>query len=113
MLTCIQMDKKRCITKEKLEEMYKTNEDFETRKDLSLGEDLETFVSQIKHGEVDKSNFFKENNWIETFMLCLLDKEERQKLERRDSDFMKTFTFGMKADVPEEEWKASVELKIF
>ena len=48
MLTCIEMDKKRCITKEKLEEMYKINEDFETRKDLSVGEDLETFVSQIK-----------------------------------------------------------------
>ena len=107
MLTCIQMDKKRCITKEKLEEMYKTNEDFETRKDLSVGEDLETFVSQIKNGEVNKSSFSRENDWIKTFMLCLLDKEERKKLEQRDSDFMKTFTAGANADVPEEDWKAS------
>ena len=101
------MDKERCITKEKLEEMYKTKEDFETRKDLSVGEDLETFVSQIKNGEVDESTFSKENDWVRTFMLCLLDKEERRKLERRDLDFMQTFTFGMAADVPEEEWKAS------
>ena len=49
-------------------------------------------------------------DYNETFLLCLLDKEERQKLERKEKDFMKTFwegNFGREVDVPEAEWKLS------
>ena len=44
------MHKEKCITKEKFEEMYKTKTESETRMDLSVGEDLETFIERIKNG---------------------------------------------------------------
>ena len=51
MLSAIRMDKHYCITKEKYEEMYKTNEESGKRMDLSVGEDLETFIGRIKNEE--------------------------------------------------------------
>ena len=44
------------------------------------------------------------------FLICLLNKEERKKLEEKDDDFMETFHWimiGLEADVPEAEWNAS------
>ena len=112
-LSIIKMDKFNCITMEQYEEMYKTNEDSERRKDLSVGEDLETFIANIKNGEINRCHRRCEDFNI-TFLLCLLDKEEREKLERKDADFMKTFfdhSYGglkeVPIDVPEAEWKAS------
>ena len=103
--------------------MYKTEEESETRIDLSVGEDLESFIERIKNGEINKdtpgTKIGKDRNLRlelkdrkESFLLCLLDKEERRKLEQKDFDFMKTFhetMFGSRkeADVPEAEWKAS------
>ena len=80
--------------------MYKTKEESETRMDLSVGEDLETFIERIKNGEINKELDFKSS-----FLLCLLDKVERKKLEEKNEDFMKTFLWGRKADV--SEWKES------
>ena len=48
LLSIIHMEKMRCITKEKYETMYKTNKESEEREDLSVGEDLETFIGDIK-----------------------------------------------------------------
>ena len=70
--------------------------------DLSVGEDLETFIERIKNGEINKELDFKSS-----FFLCLLDKVERKKLEEKNEDFMKTFLWGRKADVSEAEWKES------
>ena len=99
------MSKNKCITKEKVEEMYKTDEENETRMDLSFGEDLESFIERIKNGEI-KSRELTFNK----FFTCLLNKEERKKLEQKDEDFIATFyhaRMGHDADVPEAEWKES------
>ena len=103
------MDKDNCITKEKNEEMYKTNEETEERMDLSVGEDLETFIGRIKNGEINKYTIPEDGDNSETFLLCLLDKEERKKLEQKEECFMATFYWHKygKADVPEAEWIAS------
>ena len=110
-LSRIYMDKEHCITKEKFDKMYKTNEESETRRDLSVGEDLETLIERIKNGEIKKDTISKDEEKKSTFLLCLLDEEERKKLERKDEDFMETFWYhlasGREADVPEAEWKAS------
>ena len=109
-LSMIAMGKYNCITKEKYEEMYKTNEESEKRMDLSVGEDLETFIGRIKNGEINKDTISENGEYKNLFLLCLLDKEERKKLEQKDYDFMETFTdhvHGGEADVPEAEWKAS------
>ena len=95
------MGKNKCITKEEFEEMYQTQEESETRMDLSVGEDVETFIERIKNGEIDTRRDYKNS-----FLLCLLNKEERKKLEQKDEDFMKTFA-SREADVPEAEWIAS------
>ena len=89
--------------------MYKTIEESEERMDLSVGEDLETFIGRIKNGEINKDTIPERGEDKKMFLLCLLDKEERKKLEQKDYDFMKTFLLGDigKADVPEAEWKAS------
>ena len=100
------MHKEKCITTEKYEETYKTFENIKLR---SVGEDLETFIDKIKNGEIDK-NTIAEHGMFVSFLLCLLDKEERKKLEQKDYDFMETFYeawIGREADVPEAEWKAS------
>ena len=101
------MRKDNCITKEKFEEMYKTKEESETRIDLSVGEDLETFIERIKNGEINKDTIPERGENKRSFLLCLLDKEERKKLEQKDEDFMETFVRRRSADMPEAEWDAS------
>ena len=106
-LSIISMDKHNCITKEKYEAMYKTNEKNEKRKDLSVGEDLETLIENIKNGKINKESIPEDGDRSRTFLLCSLDKDERKKLEQKDQAFMKTFFEKSRADVPEAEWKAS------
>ena len=114
-LSNIHMYKENCITKEKYEEMYKTNEESEKRMDLSVGEDLETFIERIKNGEINKDTIPEHGEKKSMFLLCLLDKEERRKLEQKQYHFMGTFFapsvknyyIGREVDVPEEEFKAS------
>ena len=105
-LSIIRIYKHNCITKEKYEEMYKTNEKNEERMNLSVGDDLEDFIGRIKTGRAYGG--FEDFN--ESFLLCLLNKAERKKLEQKDEAFMETFhdhVYGSKADVPEAEWQAS------
>ena len=87
--------------------MYKTNKESEKRRDLSIGEDLETLIGKIKNGEINSDTILKNGDYKSSFLLCLLDKEERKKLEEKDDAFMYTFTWDELADVPEAEWKAS------
>ena len=54
LFSLIGMVKMNCITKEKYEKMYKSNEESEESEDLSIGEDLETFIGKIKNGEVNR-----------------------------------------------------------
>ena len=106
-LSIIRIYKHNCVTKEKYEEMYKINERNEKRMNLSVGDDIEDFIGRIKIGRA----YGGYSDFNESFLLCLLDKEERKKLEQKDHDFMETFWFehltGSKADVPEAEWQAS------
>ena len=111
-LSLINMYKENCITKEKHEEMYKTNEETEERMDLSVGEDLEAFIGRIKNGEINKDTIPEYGEYSSSFLLCLLDKEERKKLEQKEEGFMATFYWhqygvNMEVDVPEAEWIAS------
>ena len=76
-LSGVYMYKENCITKEKFEEMYKTKEESETRMDLSVGEDLETFIERIKNGDINKDSIPEDGERMVSFLLCLLDEEER------------------------------------
>ena len=98
------MRKRKCITKEKYEEAYKINDDIEERGDLSLGDDLETFVTDIKHGRLPE-----EFSYASKFLICLLDTKDRKRLDQKDEEFMETFAwnFNGKADVPKAEWESS------
>ena len=91
--------------------MYKIDEESEKRMNLSVGEDLETFIHRIKNGEINKDTIPERGEVKDLFLLCLLDKEERRKLEQKDEDFMETFSWNRigfgRADVPEAEWNAS------
>ena len=104
LLSLINMLKNNCITKEKYEEMYKINEQSEERGDLSVGEDLETFLRNIKDGKMNSgmfsynqdSPFFLASNGgmpnnkrrppeksRDLFLICLLDREERKNLIKK------------------------------
>ena len=71
-LSDIYLIKYNCITKEKHEEMYKTSEKSETRMDLSVGDDLETFIERIKNGEMNKNTIPENGEKQNLFLLCLL-----------------------------------------
>ena len=87
--------------------MYKANEKIEEREDLSVGEDLETFIRKIKNGEINKEKWRNEQGiWVNMlFLICLLDTKERKKLDQKDEAFMETFLGS--PDIPEAEWNES------
>ena len=89
--------------------MYKTNEEGEDREDLSVGEDLETFINDIKNGTIPKLSIWNHRLQNRKFLLCLLDREERKKLDQKDEVYTKTFRLHVigVTDVPEAEWKES------
>ena len=81
-LSNIHMAKENCITKEKYEEMYKTDEENEKRMDLSVGEDLETFIGRIKNGEINKDTIPEYGEYKSLFLLCLLESRcSRSRME--------------------------------
>ena len=120
------MYKQRCITKEKYDELltrqipkntrkrlqnHKINEVFEDNEDstdLSLGDDHETFVTNIKHDGMTKETSSYEGEY-NTFLLCLLAEMEKERLDQKDREFMKTFYFNNHriADVSKTEWESS------
>ena len=109
MLTIIGMEKQNCITKETFEKFYQVDKDIDERDDLSIGEDLESFIRRIKLGEINKQTIPKGGELKESFKFSLLNEDEKRKLEIKDEDFMKTFFMGEwdEADVPDAEMKMS------
>ena len=105
-LSFIGMCKFNCITKEKYDEMYKTNKEYDERINLTAGEDLETFIAKIKFGEINKNTIPYDGDFQQTFLLCLLNEEETTKLEQKDEAFLETFRKGV-VDIPAAEWKES------
>ena len=87
LLTILTMFKQRRITKEKYEQEYKINDEIDERGDLTLGDDLETFVTNIKHGGMAKATISDG----ETFLICLLNSNDRRRLDQKDKEFMGTF----------------------
>ena len=81
LFSTIRMVKENCITKEKYEEMYKTNEESEKREDLSVGEDLEFLIGNIKMGNFPTREENVCYRCKSSFLLRLLGTEERRKLE--------------------------------
>ena len=110
MISSINMSKQYCITKEKFDIEYeiKNNEDENDkdneRADLSLGEDLETLISRIKNGNLTKETI-PDGESKELVQLCLLDKEQRRKMDEKNRDFFETFRYSWSPDVPKEEWQ--------
>ena len=104
LLTFLDMIKVKCITKEKYEEEYQINEDIEKREDFSLGDDLETFVANIKQGGLPE-----ESSYVRKFLICLLNTNDRRRLDQKDKEYMETFCNNDlgEADVPKEEWESS------
>ena len=115
MFSMIWMKKLYCITKEQCDLLYgvkdvedkEENDKKEIIDDNSVGDDLETFIRRIQNGKITKESISLDGEEKWTFLLCLLDKKQRSKLEMKDRDFLKTFGHGNYADVPEEEWNQS------
>ena len=109
MLSIIYMHKNNCITKENFLQDYQTSKELETRDDLSVGEDLETFIKRIKNGELNENTIPERGESKGTFLLCLMDSEARKKLDRKDDDFLATFWDNDcgEVDIPLDEWQNS------
>ena len=102
-ISLIDMSKHNCITKEQFDIEYGiTNNENENeikmkeRNDLSVGEDIETLIKKMKNGEITKAPvstepFIEKGNYKESHLLCLLDKDERRKLDTKDENFLRTF----------------------
>ena len=106
----LNMFKLNCITKEKFDKLYgitngekknKTNND--RRDDLSVGEDLETYIRRIKNGEVTTETILENGEIKRSHLICLLQGKKRRKLNMGNKDFLKTFLHP-DPDVPKEEW---------
>ena len=110
LLTFLHMYKQNCITKEKYTEEYKINDEIGEREELSLGEDLETFLTNIKQGRLTNETIAYEEDFTKyTFLIRLLNANDRRRLDQKDKEFMETFfrnSYG-EADVPREEWESS------
>ena len=121
-LSFIEMIKYDCVTKEKYDIMHGISSDEneakekEKRKKLrseTVGDDLEKFIKKIKNGELTKATITEYGEESElVHLLCLLNKEERRKMETNEKDYTKTFwanwghekwPFGNLADVPKHE----------
>ena len=113
MVSLIGMWKENCITKEKIDIEYGLlNEktvtelkNIEGRDDYSVGEDLETIYTRIKNGEISNKTIQKDKELKITYLFCLLDRDDRRKLNMKDPDFFRSFNFGNFADIPEKEWQ--------
>ena len=77
-LSVIYMHKNNCITKENFLQDYQTSKELQTRDDLSIGEDLETFIKRIKNGDLNKKTVPERGESKGRFLLCLMDSEERK-----------------------------------
>ena len=109
MLSIIYMHKNNCITKENFLNDYQSNKIVETRDDLSVGEDLETYIQRVVNGEITREMIPKHGELKGNFLICLLDKKERWKLDRKNEKFLISFwdNESGEADIPLEEWNKS------
>ena len=96
MVTRIHMWRDKLITKESMENFCNGKED---EKD-SVNDDLENLFNDIQLGKEPDDDVY-------TYFLPKLTREELGLVERKDEDFMKTFGYGMDADVDKAEMMLS------
>ena len=97
-LSIVTMWRESVITKEEFDIEYgiKKDEEIEMldREDISVGEDLETFIRRIKNCQVNEKTIPDNGDRNGVRLLCLLDFEERRKLESNVPDFIRSFEWG-------------------
>ena len=91
MLSIIYMHKNNCITKDQVLIDYQTNEELETRDDLSVGEDLETLKKRILNKEMTRELIPERGELKGHFLICLLDEIESLRLESQDKEYLTTY----------------------
>ena len=109
MLSIIYMHKNNVITKEDYINEYQTNKDLETRDDLSVGEDLETFKKRILNVEMTREMISERGELKGNFLICLLDGIDRLRLDSKDEEYLTTYwdNESEEVDIPLEEWNKS------
>ena len=96
MFTRIYSTRMRLITKEKMENYCKGNEDVKD----SVNDDLESFLENLRLGQAPP-------RFVDTYFLPKLSKEEFKCVERKNPNYMNTFAMGIFANVSEAEMKFS------
>ena len=96
MVTVIWLRRSHLITKEKMENYCKGNEN----RKKSANDDLESLFDDIRIGK-------KPDERVETYFLPKLTNQQLELVESKDQNFMNTFSSGLGADVSEVEMKAS------
>ena len=96
MVTVIGLWRTRLLTKEKMENYCMGKED----EKQSVNDDLESLFDEIRIGK-------KPDKYVEIYFLPKLTNQELELVESKDQNFMNTFSYGLDADVPEVEMKAS------
>ena len=104
--------KSHCITQEEFEENYCVDDQIDDRNDLSVGEDLESFLERIKNGVICKETLPVNDEYKESFNLCLLKPEEMVKLQQQNETFIKTFS-RTNPDIPKALMAESESKKKF
>ena len=96
MVTEIRLWRYNLITKERMENYSKGKES----EKLSVNDDLESLFDNIRLGK-------KPDDFVPTYFLPKLTKEELKLVERKDYNFMHTFMRDMRADVSKAEMELS------
>ena len=96
MLTSIRLYRRKLITKEKMESYCKGEEN----QKYSVNDDLESLFRNIRLGKEPD-----EEVW--TYVLLKLTEEKLELVERRDTSYLQTFSFGNRADLDETEMMLS------
>ena len=97
MVTMILMERRKLITKEKMESYCKGNGELEKEE---VNDDLESVFDDIRLGKNPDDD-------VRTYFLPKLTKSELKLIERRDYNFMDTFLYKKAADVSKAEMEAS------
>merc|ERR1712176_62534 len=105
-LSFIYIQKLKCITKEAVEEKFKDKVFSDDREDLTVGDDLDSLKMRILARQLTKNSLKEYGEKKQTFQLSLLTNDERRKLERKDSLFLRQF-YIPNPDVPEAIMKTS------
>ena len=95
-----------CITKEAMEEKFNIKEGENEDQDVTIGDDLESFIQRITSGQITKQSLSDFGEKKQTCQLNLLTAEESKKLQLKDQNYLDSF-HSANPDVPESIMKKS------